>query len=150
MVYAVTALCLENGLLPVLAATGSRGSRLVPLLEKKLAEFRETPQLLAGADFVSIRQAVEERQVNLVIGSSEGRYLEERCGIPLVRLGFPILDRVGGARQLSVGYEGTVLLLDRLTNALLDHKHKHYRKAMEDAFWRPEEANNTSADDRRI
>ena len=112
---------------------------MVSLLEEKLEDFRETPLLLAGADFVSIRQAVEERQINLVIGSSEGRYLEERCGIPLVRLGFPILDRVGGARQLSVGYEGTALLLDRLTNSLLDHKHKHYRQAMTDAFWRPEE-----------
>lgn len=138
-VYAVTTLCLENGLLPVVAATGSRASRLVPLLEEKKEHFREEPLLLAGADFVSIREAAVARGANLAVGPSDGRYLEERCGMPLVRLGFPIHDRVGGQRLLSVGYEGSAMLLDRLTNALLEHKYKGYRRSMEQAFLRTDE-----------
>lgn len=137
-VYATTTLCLENGILPLAAATGSRTARLAARLGDRLDKERETCQVISGADFAMIRALAEEGGANLAIGPSEGRVLEEKCGIPLVRLGFPIHDRVGGQRQLSLGYAGTTQLLDRITNTLLEHKHKHYRSKMAAAFYRPE------------
>jgi nitrogenase molybdenum-iron protein NifN len=41
-------------------------------------------------------------------------------GIPLVRVGFPIHDRVGAQRILSLGYLGTMSMLDRVTNTILE------------------------------
>jgi nitrogenase molybdenum-iron protein NifN len=38
----------------------------------------------------------------------------------LVRIGFPIHDRIGGARLLHIGYRGAQVLFDRVTNALIE------------------------------
>jgi len=40
-------------------------------------------------------------------------------GIPLLRAGFPIHDRIGAARLLALGYRGTLALFDTLVNTLL-------------------------------
>ena len=44
----------------------------------------------------------------------------ESLGVPLVRVGFPIHDRIGGQRILHVGYRGTQQLFDRIANALIE------------------------------
>ena len=48
--------------------------------------------------------------------------LARNAGVPLLRLGFPIHDRIGAQRQLSVGYRGTHDLFDRLVNTCLEAK----------------------------
>ena len=48
--------------------------------------------------------------------------MARRLGIPLVRIGFPIHDRMGGSRLLHVGYEGAMALFDRLANALIEQR----------------------------
>ena len=135
LVYALTTACLENGVHPVVAATGSRSERLAKLLNLSLPDGSEPLQILTETDFDRIRQWSEEGGANVAIGHSGGRYLEEQAGIPLIRIGFPILDRVGGQRILSVGYGGTMQFLDRVTNTLLEHKHKTYRKKMYEQFY---------------
>jgi nitrogenase molybdenum-iron protein NifN len=64
----------------------------------------------------------EGARPDIVIGSSKGYYLSRRLGVPLVRVGFPIHDRVGGQRILHVGYRGTQQLFDRIANALIEVK----------------------------
>ena len=59
---------------------------------------------------------------DIVIGNSKGYYLARNLGVPLVRVGFPIHDRVGGQRILHVGYRGTQQLFDRIVNALIEAK----------------------------
>lgn len=135
-VYAATALCQENGVLPLVVATGSSASRLKEVFSPLLSETREPATLLLGADFTLIREQATRVAVNIAIGHSDGRYLEERAGIPLIRFGFPIHDRVGGQRLLSVGYTGTAMLLDRITNSLLEHKHKNYRTNMYEKYYK--------------
>ena len=40
--------------------------------------------------------------------------------IPLIRFGFPVHDRVGAQRILTLGYKGAMRMLDRITNTILD------------------------------
>ncbi|MFW6287041.1 MAG: nitrogenase component 1, partial [Candidatus Sumerlaeota bacterium] len=47
-----------------------------------------------------------------------------RAGIPLLRVGFPVLDRLGGQRLLHLGYRGAQELFDRLVNTMIDHRAK--------------------------
>lgn len=129
-IYAITRTCLENGITPVVTATGSKGSRLAGLLEPLLAGLDGEMHLLCETDFLNIREKSREAGANIAIGHSDGRYLTEREGIPLVRTGFPVHDRVGGQRLLSVGYVGTTMFLDRVTNTLLEYKYKNYRTSM--------------------
>jgi len=51
-------------------------------------------------------------------------------------VGFPIHDRVGGQRLLSVGYTGTTQFLDRITNTLLENKYRTYRTDMYNRYYR--------------
>lgn len=136
LVYAMSHTCIENGIFPVVAATGSKPGNLKRLLEPELAKYNRQADILMDTDFVSIRAKARAKGANVAIGHSDGRYLTEKEGIPLVRMGFPILDRVGGQRILSVGYTGTALFLDRITNTLLDNKLKDYRSTMYKEFYR--------------
>jgi nitrogenase molybdenum-iron protein NifN len=141
-VYANVKMCLENGINPVVVATGSKTNRLKELLKPLLAACDEEVYILGEADFAQIRQQSTDMAANIAIGHSDGRYLTEREGIPLVRTGFPIHDRVGGQRLLSVGYTGTTMFLDRITNTLLENKYKSYRETMYKKFYLGTEANH--------
>ena len=133
-VYAIVKTCAENGIFPVVVATGSRNNKLAGLLKPLLAGCGEA-HVLNEADFSQIRELSRAAGANIAIGHSDGRYLTEREGIPLVRMGFPIHDRVGGQRLLSVGYAGTTMFLDRVTNTLLENKYKNYRQSMYQKFY---------------
>lgn len=135
MVYAVTKTCLENGVFPAVIATGSPGGKLNSLLEAALVESIDKSEILIETDFAHILAASQAAKVNVGIGPSDGRYLTEKGEIPLVRLGFPIHDRVGGQRLLSVGYTGTMMLLDCITNTLLENKYKSYRSSMYEKYY---------------
>ncbi|ACV61915.1 Nitrogenase [Desulfofarcimen acetoxidans DSM 771] len=136
LVYAISRTCLENGIKPVVVATGSKTGRLSELLKPLLDEASEKNFILEETDFVTVRSKSKEAGANIAIGHSDGKYLTERESIPLVRMGFPIHDRVGGQRLLSVGYTGTTMFLDRVTNKLLENKHGNYRKLIYQNFYR--------------
>ena len=58
----------------------------------------------------------------MMIGHSKGYSLARRLDIPLVRIGFPVHDRVGGGRLQLLGYQGAQALFDRIANTLLEKR----------------------------
>jgi nitrogenase molybdenum-iron protein beta chain len=50
------------------------------------------------------------------------KYISRDGGIPLVRHGFPILDRVGHQFFPTVGYRGAIRLLEQILDALLQRQ----------------------------
>jgi nitrogenase molybdenum-iron protein alpha/beta subunit/molybdenum cofactor biosynthesis enzyme MoaA/predicted Fe-Mo cluster-binding NifX family protein len=134
-VYAIGRLLAENGALPVVAATGSRCPALKLLLLPELAALRrfrpeDAGTVLDGADFTDIEEAALHFKANVLIGNSDGRRIEERHHIPLVRASFPVHDQIGGQRVRSLGYDGSIVLLDRITNAVLGGVEKSFRKQL--------------------
>lgn len=127
LVYALIRLCIENGAVPVTIATGSGNSRLSAQLALLSGIPDYLPVVMEETDFAAIEAAALHAGGNIAIGHSGGKFLTERHGIPLVRAGFPIHDRMGGQRLLSVGYTGTLAVLDRFTNTLLESKYSSYR-----------------------
>ena len=113
--------------------TGDKGGLAAKLLPQN--ELTAETVVLSDPDFSLVQQQALTGEANIAIGHSDGRFLTERNDIPLVRLGFPIHDRVGGQRLLSVGYTGTALFLDRITNTLLENKYKDYRKNMYEKYF---------------
>ncbi|CAJ36856.1 nitrogenase component 1 [Methanocella arvoryzae] len=128
LVYAFASVCAENGAYPAVVATGTRSSRLTARLKLLLAEADRQCVLLEETDFTAIESAAVSTAANIAVGHSGGKFLTERRGIPVVRMGFPIHDRIGGQRILSAGYAGTLAFLDRFTNALLEQKYASYRQ----------------------
>ncbi len=127
IVYALVRTVTANGAPPVVIASGTKNSKLAGLLVPVLAEVDDKPILLEETDFAAIEEAAAGAGVNVAVGHSGGKFLTESRGIPVVRVGFPIHDRTGGQRILSVGYAGTLAFLDRFTNTLLEAKYASYR-----------------------
>lgn len=60
---------------------------------------------------------------DLVIGGSHARGAARRLGVPHLQLGFPILEHLGAAHGVRIGYEGSTALLNELANLLMDASH---------------------------
>ncbi len=134
LVYSMVRICCENGAVPAVIASGSGNSRLSLCLEPILTGVEEPPVILGDTDFATIETAALRSRANIAIGHSSGKFLTERHGIPVVRVGFPIHDRIGGQRILSTGYTGSLALLDRVTNTLLETRYASYRNLRKEAM----------------
>ena len=142
-VYSAARLAVENGVVPVLIATGDVCKNLEPSLREEIDELSN--QLFAGeckiideADFKEIEKYALELKVNVMLGSSDGRRIEEKHKIPLVRMAFPIHDRIGGQRILSIGYEGSLNLSDQITNVMLAKTEMTFRENLYNEYYKEE------------
>ena len=73
-------------------------------------------------DMWHLRSLLFTDPVDYLIGNTYAKYLERDCGVPLIRLGFPIWDRHHYHRFPIWGYEGAmrvlVMLLDEIFERL--------------------------------
>lgn len=136
-VYAVSRFCLENGIRPVLISTGSQTAILKTLLSEE--RNAEDITVIDDTDFNTILKYSVQFNANILIGSSDGKIITEKKDIPLVRYGFPIHDRIGGQRVVFTGYNGSLRLLDEITNTLLENKYRNYRKRMFENYYEGKE-----------
>ncbi len=143
LVYGITSLCMENGIKPLLVATGGKSEKLKSRLIKNYPKLEKSCLILDDIDFQTIQTYVKKLNANILIGNSDGKFVEEKEGIPLVRIGFPVHDRVGAQRKVNIGYEGSLRFLDDITNTILERKETRYRKSMYDKYYR----NDKKADD---
>ncbi len=140
-VYSTVRLCVENGIMPMIAATGSRCRNLKEMLEKEIEEvansyFANDYKILDDVDFQTIEEYAGELGVNVLIGNSDGRRVAEKLGIDLVRRCFPVHDRVGGQRLRILGYEGALSFLDDISNVILAKKETTFREKMYDRYYK--------------
>lgn len=122
LVVGLAAFLSEIGIRPVICATGSKVRGWKELLDSEVEGGAEDVECLSGTDHAAICAAARRLKPNLLLGSSKGYPLARELGVPLVRIGFPIHDRVGAQRLLSIGYKGSLELMDRVVNALLESK----------------------------
>ena len=141
-VKGVVNLCCENGIIPTAVITGSvcKGfeEQLRPLAEKAAGvQFVENIQIKSDMDFAGLEECMVKTHANIMIGNSDGRRVSRKLTVPLIRFGFPIHDIVGGQRLRMLGYEGSLVLLDRIVNTLLLQRNKSFRQDMYDAYYLP-------------
>lgn len=123
LVVGMCSLLTEIGIQPVLCASGSTSGRLAEAIADVTGDtLTEQPQVFEGMDFFEISELAEGLSPDLIIGHSKGYPLARKCAIPLIRVGFPIHDRVGGQRILHLGYAGAQHLFDTITNAMIAKK----------------------------
>ncbi len=127
MVVGLTSFLAETGVVPVLCASGGKSGALASSIAEvtsQLGHVREEITVRDGVDFMTMGEEVEwkEMKPDFVIGSSKGAKLARELGVPLIRVGFPIHDRIGGQRILHLGYRGAQQLFDLIVNTLLEVK----------------------------
>ena len=71
---------------------------------------------------ISVHQWMKNEPVDLLLCNSYGKYISRDEDTPLIRWGFPILDRQGHQYFPTVGYKGGLRMLEKILNALLDRK----------------------------
>ena len=125
LVVALASLCSEAGLIPIVCASGGESGHLREEIEKVLV--KPLPGLIVaqGADFADIDEIADSANLDIIIGNSKGYKIARRLGRPLVRLGFPVHDRLGAQRIMHCGYRGALELYDRIVNALMEAKQEH-------------------------
>jgi len=142
-VYSTARMAIENGVVPVVIATGDVCKGLEASLREEVDElskqlFAEKCLIIDEADFKTIEKLVLDLNVNVMLGSSDGRRIEEKHKIPLIRAAFPIHDRIGGQRILSIGYDGSLNLGDQITNVMLAKTEMTFRENIYNEFYKEE------------
>jgi len=120
-VFGLTGFLVEIGIEPVIIATGGESNAFKEGIKLKLGK-KHNPVIMTGADFEEIAEQCRAMNPDIMIGHSKGYYIARELNIPLVRVGFPIHDRLGGQRVLHVGYEGAHRLFELIANALIEYK----------------------------
>ncbi len=123
LVSAIVRFCAEAGMDPTVAMTATKHKDFAPDIKAVNSEYRTDTQILEGTDLYEFHEVVKTRGAELILGNSKGKDIADDENVPLVRYGFPVYDRVGVYRYPIMGYNGSIYLLDQMTNAILGHKY---------------------------
>ena len=108
LLYSIAWWLSEMGAEVQAAVTTTRSPLLekLPIASVTIGDLEDFENLAAGSD--------------LMATNSNGKRVAMRLGIPLYRIGFPILDRLGNGHRSIVGYRGTMEMLFELGNIWLE------------------------------
>ncbi len=123
LVSAIVRFCAEAGMDPTVAMTATKHKDFAPDIKAVNTEYKTDTQILEGTDLYEFHEAVKTHGAELILGNSKGKDIADDESVPLVRFGFPVYDRVGVYRYSIMGYNGSIYLLDQMTNAILGHKY---------------------------
>lgn len=119
---------------PVAIISGTpniRGNSWTKRMKKILEKSRRPDAVAEVSDIYHLHQIIKNEKVDVLIGNTYGKYISRDDDIPLIRYGFPIMDRVGHTYFPTVGYEGAMRLLEKILTAVMDRQD---RDALEEKF----------------
>ena len=100
------------------AITGSQGKKFNSRMKEAVGKDDVNTRDLS--DMFYLHQLILNEPVDLIFGNTYAKYMSRDMGIPLIRTGFPIYDRVGHQYFPTLGYKGALRLLEKIVTALLD------------------------------
>lgn len=122
-VIAMTEFLITMGMIPKYILTGTPGKAFEAEVNAMLEAAGITgSRVKAEGDLFELHQWIREEKVDLLIGTTYGKYIARKEDIPLVRFGFPILDRAVHPLMPVVGYRGCLRLIEQISNALLERR----------------------------
>jgi nitrogenase molybdenum-iron protein beta chain len=119
---AVTEFLVSCGARPVYVITGTVSPYFVTRCQEILKDWVPDAIIRDNADLFYLHQLIKNEPVDLLITNVYGKYIARAEDIPLVRYGWPILDRVGHSLFPSFGYRGSMHLLCNIINTILERK----------------------------
>lgn len=122
LVAAVAGFLAEVGVEPSLCVSGGTSGMLERAVATAVSGCTSGLEIFEGADFGRVEELVRAHPPDVILGHSKGYRIARSQHVPLLRIGFPIHDRIGAQRLLHLGYRGAQDLFDRLVNTLLEAK----------------------------
>ncbi len=129
----LTEFLLDLSMKPVHIVSGTPGQRFEKQMRALLEERSPETNFKSGlhADMFLLHQWMKNEPVDLLIGNTYGKYMARDEDIPFIRFGFPILDRIGHSYFPNIGYSGSLRMLEKILNVLMDRQD---RDALEEKF----------------
>jgi nitrogenase molybdenum-iron protein beta chain len=122
-VIAMTEFLITMGMVPKYVLTGTPGKSFETEVSGMLEAAGITgSRVKADGDLFELHQWIREEKVDLLIGTTYGKYIARKEDIPLVRFGFPVIDRAVHPVMPVVGYRGCMRLVEQISNALLERR----------------------------
>ncbi len=133
MLIPLTEFLIEIDMKPVYVITGTPGKYFEKRIMEIAGESVPDIQVKFGerADLYLLHQLIKNDPVDLLIGNTYGKYIARDEDIPFVRMGFPILDRIGHSYFPHMGYTGGMRIMEKILNALMDRQD---RDSSEESF----------------
>jgi nitrogenase molybdenum-iron protein beta chain len=116
---------------PIHIVTGTPGKKFEARIKEITKDVPHPVNVKSAGDLFLLHQWIKNAPVDLLMGNTYMKYIARDEDIPLVRFGFPILDRIGHSYFPTVGYRGGLRLLEKILDALLDRQD---RDAPEESF----------------
>lgn len=116
---------------PIHIVTGTPGKAIPKRLEKALERVGRDVNVKVPGDLFQLHQWIKAEPVDLIIGNTHCKYIARDEDTPLLRVGFPIIDRVGHQYFPTLGYKGGLRLLEKILGILMDRQD---RDAPEEKF----------------
>lgn len=120
----LTEFLLDLDMKPVYIVSGTPGKAFMKKMEAVLGDRCPEAKYKNGstADMFLMHQWIKEEGVDLLIGNTYGKYIARDENVPFVRMGFPIIDRVGHSYFPTVGYMGGLRIVEKILDVLMDKK----------------------------
>lgn len=128
---ALTEFLVSIDLWPIHIVTGTVDKDFEPRIREITQYVPHPVNVGVPGDMFLLHQWIKNEPVDLMMGNTYIKYIARDEDIPLVRFGFPILDRIGHSYFPTVGYRGGMRLLEKILDALLDRQD---RDAKEESF----------------
>lgn len=124
VVIPLTEFLLTMGMVPKYVLTGTPPVSAFETEVRKMLDDAgiKDYKVKAEGDLFDLEQWIRESPVDLLLGTSYGKYISRAEDIPLVRVGFPVIDRAVHPLMPVVGYRGCMRLIEQISNAMLDRR----------------------------
>lgn len=110
-------------MIPIYMVSGTpAGKKFEETLRHVVKDVPADVRIQIPGDMFLLHQWIKQEPVDLLIGNTYLKYIAKDEDIPLVRHGFPILDRIGHSYFPTLGYKGGIRFLEKILDALLDRK----------------------------
>ncbi len=127
----LTQFLVDIDMWPIHIVTGTPGKKFETRIKEITKDVPHPVNVRAAGDMFLLHQWLKSEPVDLLMGNTYLKYIARDEDIPLVRFGFPILDRIGHSYFPTVGYRGGLRLLEKILDAILDRQD---RDAPEESF----------------
>ncbi len=117
---ALTEFIVSLDMIPAHIVTGTPGKKFIQRIEQVTASLDYPVNCIAAGDMFTLHQLIKNDPVDLIIGNTYCKHIARDEDIPLVRFGFPVMDRSSHVYIPTVGYRGAINLADRMLNAIMD------------------------------
>jgi nitrogenase molybdenum-iron protein beta chain len=128
---ALTEFLVSIDMWPIHIVSGTTGKKFETRIKEITKNVPHPVNVGVPGDMFLLHQWIKNEPVDLLMGNTYMKYIARDEDIPLVRFGFPILDRIGHSYFPTVGYRGGMRVLEKILDAVLERQD---RDAREESF----------------